>query len=168
MTTHISPRTRIAGGALLVAAVLLGVQACGVESPLAEGDGAREGAVTPVAESERQPAEGDRTAVGDDPGFTPFTDPPQITNRSEVIDALEREYPPLLREAGIGGTVRVYFHISATGEVAEARIDISSGHEALDRAALRVADAYRFTPALNRDQTVPVWVSFPITFRPDA
>ncbi|MGY8799608.1 MAG: hypothetical protein ACKVG4_12615, partial [Longimicrobiales bacterium] len=36
---------------------------------------------------------------------------------------------------------------------------------ALDRAALSVADVYRFTPAKNRNQAVPVGVSFPITFQ---
>ena len=44
------------------------------------------------------------------------------------------------------------------------RIDRSSRHEALDDAALKVAEVYRFSPALNRDQPVAVWVAFPITF----
>ena len=30
---------------------------------------------------------------------------------------------------------------------------------------LKVAETYRFRPAQNRDQIVPVWVTFPITFR---
>ncbi len=99
------------------------------------------------------------------PTFTPFTVAPAITNREEVVRAMEKEYPPLLREAGIGGTVKVYFFIDETGRVQDVRVDQSSGHQALDEAALRVADIYRFTPALNRDQKVPVWVSFPITFQ---
>lgn len=156
MTTRISRRTRITGGALLVAAALLGVQACGVDSPLAEQGGTPDGPVTAVVESN----------LASGPQFTPFTVAPKIANRVEVIEAMEREYPPLLRDAGIGGTVRVYFFITETGRVGERRIDVSSGHEALDRAALNVAEVYRFSPALNRDQLVPVWVSFPITFRP--
>ncbi len=99
------------------------------------------------------------------PTFTPFTVAPSIQNRSEVIKAMEREYPPLLRDAGIGGTVKVYFFIDETGVVKDKRIDQSSGHQALDDAALKVADVYRFSPALNRDKKVPVWVSFPITFQ---
>ncbi|HSM59648.1 MAG TPA: hypothetical protein VK849_02575, partial [Longimicrobiales bacterium] len=39
------------------------------------------------------------------PTFTPFTVAPSILNRDEVVRAMEREYPPLLRDAGIGGTV---------------------------------------------------------------
>ncbi len=99
------------------------------------------------------------------PTFTPFTVAPDILNRSEVVRAMEREYPPLLRDAGIGGTVRVYFFIDENGQVQDTRIDVSSGHSALDDAALTVASVYRFSPALNRDKKVPVWVSFQITFQ---
>ena len=99
------------------------------------------------------------------PTFTPFTVAPSILNRDEVVRAMEREYPPLLRDAGIGGTVKVYFFIDETGKVRDTRIDQSSGHDALDQAALKVADVYKFSPALNRDKKVPVWVSFPITFQ---
>jgi periplasmic protein TonB len=98
------------------------------------------------------------------PTFTPFTVAPDIVNRDEIIEALRQAYPPLLKEAGIGGEVRVYFYIDKTGSVQTTRIDSSSGHQALDDAALAVADLYRFSPALNRDEIVPVWVSFPIQF----
>lgn len=99
------------------------------------------------------------------PTFTPFTVAPGILNRNDVVRAMEREYPPLLRDAGIGGQVRVYFFIDEEGRVQDYRIDQSSGHQALDDAALAVADVYRFSAALNRDKKVPVWVSFPITFQ---
>lgn len=100
-----------------------------------------------------------------EPTFTPFTVAPSILNREEVIQAMRQEYPPLLRDAGIGGTVRVYFLIGEDGAVRQVRIDKGSGHQALDEAAMRVADVYRFSPALNKDAEVPVWVSFPITFQ---
>ena len=111
------------------------------------------------------PPEETATDLASAPTFTPFTVAPSIQNRSEVVRAMEREYPPLLRDAGIGGTVRVYFFIDETGQVQDRRVDVSSGHQALDDAALAVASIYRFSPALNRDKQVPVWVSFPITFQ---
>lgn len=111
------------------------------------------------------PPEDDQGDISDAPTFTPFTVAPSILNRSEVVRAMEREYPPLLRDAGIGGTVRVYFFIDESGIVGDTRIEESSGHEALDQAALDVAEVYRFSPALNRDKKVPVWVVFPITFQ---
>ena len=99
-----------------------------------------------------------------EPTFTPFTVAPNILNRREVVAAMEAEYPPLLREAGVGGTVRVYFFIDAEGTVVRTLIDQKSGHPALDDAALSVAGVYRFSPALMRNEPVPVWVSFAITF----
>ncbi|MFC1575658.1 energy transducer TonB, partial [Gemmatimonadota bacterium] len=76
-----------------------------------------------------------------------------------------REYPPLLRDAGIGGTVDVWFYIDEEGAVLRTQINTSSGHRALDEAAMKVAQVIRFTPALNRDKRVAVWISLPITFQ---
>jgi protein TonB len=111
------------------------------------------------------PEERTQTDISAAPTFTPFTVAPSILNRDEVVRTMEREYPPLLRDAGIGGTVKVYFFIDETGRVGDYRIDQTSGHAALDDAALKVASVYRFSPALNRDKRVPVWVSFGITFQ---
>ncbi len=105
------------------------------------------------------------TDISAAPAFTPYTVAPDRINDNEIVRALEREYPPLLRDAGIGGTVQVWFFIDETGIVQNQRVHTSSGHQALDDAALRVAPVFRFTPALNRDNAVPVWVAFPITFR---
>ena len=99
------------------------------------------------------------------PMFTPYTVAPDIINRGDVQRALEREYPPLLRDAGIGGQVQVWFFIDEGGRVKDTRINKTSGHQQLDDAALKVADVMRFTPAMNRDKKVPVWVSLPITFQ---
>ena len=82
----------------------------------------------------------------------------------EIVDAMRKMYPPVLRDAGVGGEVRVFFHIDETGHVTTTRLDQSSGYGQLDEAALRVASLYEFSPALNRDKRVPVWVSFPVTF----
>ena len=111
----------------------------------------------PVAETVTDPTDG--------VSFTPFTVRPEVRNRAHMARVLRREYPSALRDAGIGGQVRVLFLISEEGEVLDARIDEPSNHQSLDRAALRVAHEIEFTPALNRDQAVQVWVSIPITFR---
>ncbi len=98
------------------------------------------------------------------PTFTPYTVRPDIKNRSEVVRALEREYPPLLRDAGIGGTITVWFFIDDIGTVRKTLVNESSGHQALDEAALRVANQFQFTAAMNGEKPVPVWISLPITF----
>jgi protein TonB len=118
----------------------------------------------PVEDLPPPPSETATTDIGAAPVFTPFTVRPDIKNRREIARAMEREYPPLLRDAGIGGTVTVWFFINEAGEVQNTRVDTSSGHKALDDAALKVADVIQFTPALNRDKRVPVWISLPITF----
>jgi len=103
--------------------------------------------------------------LSDAPRFTPHTVRPEILNRAEVARAMEREYPPVLRDANIGGTVSVYFFVDETGAVRDRRVQETSGYPSLDQAALAVAEAFRFSPALNRDQKVPVWVLIPIVFR---
>jgi protein TonB len=104
-------------------------------------------------------------AIGETPSFTPFTVAPQLKNRDDVGRALEREYPPLLRDAGVGGKVEVWVRISDQGKVEDVQIHQSSGHPALDEAAIKVGQVMDFTPAMNRDKQVPVWVSIPITFQ---
>jgi protein TonB len=71
----------------------------------------------------------------------------------------------MLKDAGIGGTTTVWFFIDQNGRVEKYQVNNSSGQKQLDEAAMRVADLMQFSPALNRDQKVPVWVSVPVTFR---
>lgn len=99
-----------------------------------------------------------------EPTFTPYTVRPDLVNETEVVRALEAEYPPTLRDAGIGGTTNVHFFIDTEGVVRRTLVARTSGHEALDSAALRVARRFRFTPPLNLDEVVPAWVVIPVTF----
>lgn len=99
------------------------------------------------------------------PTFTPYTVAPDLKNRGEVQSALEKYYPPLLKDAGIGGTVLVWFFINDSGHVVKTLIKTSSGHQELDHAAIKVANIMVFSPALNRDKKVPVWVALPIVFK---
>jgi TonB family protein len=102
--------------------------------------------------------------LGDGPRATPMTLRPNLQNTDEVARTLERHYPALLRQAGIGGTVTVWFFIDEHGQVRRTQINQSSGYDALDQAALQVAHRMRFSPAYNMDKPVAVWVSIPITF----
>ena len=99
------------------------------------------------------------------PVFTPSTVKPELQNADAVRHALERNYPPLLRDAGIGGTVLLWALIDESGTVIRTQVKQGSGHEALDQAASKVADIMKFSPALNRDQKVKVWIQMPIVFR---
>jgi periplasmic protein TonB len=120
------------------------------------------GTGTVVASANRQ----DSTEANPDvPGFTPMTVRPTLTNTEEVQRVLMREYPAVLRDAGIGGAPVLWLYIGTDGSVQRTQVNQSSGFEALDAAAANVATAMRFTPAQNRDQTVAVWVQIPIRFQ---
>lgn len=73
-------------------------------------------------------------------------------------------YPSILRDNGIGGTVEVWFFISTEGRVLDSRVSVASPHTQLNEAALEVASIFRFSPALNRETIVEVWIQLPITF----
>lgn len=98
------------------------------------------------------------------PTFTPMTVRPELKNSADIQRELIRNYPPLLRDAGIGGTAVLWFFIDEKGEVLKTQIHTSSGYPALDEAAGKVAKMMRFSPAKNRDKIVQVWVEIPILF----
>jgi len=149
-----TPRTSstLPGLALGALAALVLVSAC--TEPLPQD--------VPQAEEAPRPSAAELAL---EPMFTPFTVAPSILNREEIVQAMRDAYPALLREAGIGGTINVFFHIDEEGQVRATRVHRSSGHEALDEAALSVASVFRFEPALNGRERTPVWVSLPITFQ---
>jgi TonB family protein len=119
--------------------------------------------IPPPPEQITRPAS-DATKIGDQPVFTPYTVKPELKNRSGAARIVEKYYPQLLKDAGIGGTVQVWVFIDTNGEVENAKVQKGSGNKQLDDAALRAAQEFSFTPALNRDKRVPVWIAIPITF----
>lgn len=90
---------------------------------------------------------------------------PELLNREEVAAALSRNYPPLLRDAGVTGSVTVRLRIGSDGVVDPESIEVlESTHEAFSQAASRVAERLRFRPAAVGGKPVPVWVTLPVTF----
>ncbi len=119
----------------------------------------------PIEDLPPPPTDDGAVDIAAAPVFTPMTVRPEIRNRAEVTAALMREYPAILRDNGIGGTVVVWFFITEEGLVQDTRVSQTSGQIQFDNAALAVADVIRFSPALNRDQRVAVWIEVPITFQ---
>jgi protein TonB len=110
------------------------------------------------------PPPSDASRLGDNPVFTPMTVRPEVRNRREMVQILDRLYPKMLKDAGIGGKVDVWVFIDTNGNVQNAKVNRGSGYQQLDDAALEAAYDFVFTPALNRDRKVPVWISIPIDF----
>jgi protein TonB len=145
---------------VLVVGAVVFVGACGMPLPTEPVSEAPEPSAEAAVDAPTLPSEPRNL----EPHFTPMTVRPVLTNATVVRDVLIAEYPPLLRDAGIGGAPVVWIHIATTGEVDDARIFESSGFEALDRAALNVARAMTFDPAMNGDVVTDAWVHIPIRF----
>lgn len=108
---------------------------------------------------------GQDRSIADAPVFVPTTVLPELIDREGVARELERRYPAILKEAGIGGAPLIWFFIDEEGRVVKTQLRESSGHAALDEVALEVGRTLRFRPALNRDTKVAVWVSLPMRFQ---
>jgi len=114
----------------------------------------------PVEDLPPPPVEGMRVATD----RVRYTVRPGLKDPAEAQRIVQRLYPPLLKSAGIGGRVTVLAYVDTLGHVLDAETAISSGNQALDEAALKAVKQFRFTPALNRDRKVSVWIQQAIVF----
>jgi protein TonB len=89
---------------------------------------------------------------------------PRLRNSDEILAELRKQYPPDLRDSGIGGRVVLWVFVEEDGSPGAFRVQESSGHAKLDQAAERIATNMRFSPAMLRDRPVAVWIAMPITF----
>lgn len=95
----------------------------------------------------------------------------QVGARGEAfrVPALRTErapfrYPDRAWREGVGGEVRLRIHIDRTGEVDSAYVLESSGHPALDSAALADARRLRYRPARRGSEAVGVWAVLPVRY----
>lgn len=95
----------------------------------------------------------------------------QVGTRGEAfrVPALESDrlpfrYPDRAWRAGVGGEVRLRIHIDRSGAVDSAYVLASSGHPALDSAALADARRLRYRPARRGAETVDVWAILPVRY----
>ncbi|MDE2654762.1 MAG: TonB family protein [Gemmatimonadota bacterium] len=110
------------------------------------------------------PEEAETADISQAPQFVVHTVKPKMLNQDEVNRVLQREYPALLKDAGIGGTTTVWLFIDEAGVVQNQIVKDGSGHAGLDAAALKIVTVARFSPAQNRDKTVALWISLDIKF----
>jgi TonB family protein len=90
---------------------------------------------------------------------------PQLANQAEVARAFKRNYPPLLRDAGVTGTVTLRFRVAPGGSVDPECISVeNTTHEAFGEPAQRIVQRMRFRPARVAGEAVPVWLTLPLTF----
>jgi protein TonB len=77
-------------------------------------------------------------------------------------------YPAEARRNGVEGTVMLRVWVAADGAATRVEIDRSSGHRALDDAALGAVKKWRFVPARRGDEAIEGLVTVPLVFRLDA
>lgn len=95
---------------------------------------------------------------GDDPFGSAMDSPPTPVNR------LPPTYPSSLLRRGIGGKVVVACSINAKGAITSSRIKKSSGHSALDKAALAAVNRWKFRPAVRDGRPIKATCNIPFNF----
>ena len=91
-------------------------------------------------------------------GETSFLHPRYLNNPKPV-------YPQEAKQRGVQGEVTLRVEVLASGQVGQIEIRGSSGHEILDQSALATVKQWQFVPAKRGKESIPLWVSVPITFR---
>ena len=100
------------------------------------------------------------------PGLPAPDEVPRMLNTE-----LPFRYPAALYARKVQGNVTLRLRIDRDGQVStdSTRIDESSGHAALDSAAVKGSQELHFVPAKLRGEPMPVTILFPVYFRhPDA
>jgi protein TonB len=85
--------------------------------------------------------------------------------RPSYREAPKPQYPETARRGGKEGRVLLRVLVNEEGRSAFVEVNLSSGVEALDQAAVAAIKRWRFAPARNGGQPVESWVRIPIDFR---
>ena len=79
-------------------------------------------------------------------------------------EPLPFEYPVEAWDQGVGGETILKIHIASHGGVDSVRVEKSSGHSALDSAAIAGALQLRYRPARQGDEAVGIWGYLPVRY----
>jgi pilus assembly protein CpaC len=132
--------------------------------------------LTPTVVSEEKKASKDTKEIR--PEITPSAisnisgNPPEsIIGYAKMIQKRILEnltYPPLAREAGFQGTVKLGLHLSYRGELLEAKVKQSSGYKIFDDQAINVAKGIvSYPPFPSSIKQKELWIDVPITYQLD-
>jgi protein TonB len=98
-------------------------------------------------------------ASGTEPGVVPTIPIPRGGYQ------VKPHFPRAARLRGAEGIALLHARIAPDGEVAELRVERSSGHADLDLAALRAVRRWRFEPLEGAVGAEGAWVQIPVEFR---
>src|SRR6266568_4936900 len=98
-------------------------------------------------------------------GFDSVYAETQVDEKAELISMPDPEYPPLLRRAGIRGSVSVQAVVDTLGRVVPGSLRvISSANAALDEPALKAVGQSIFRPARVQRHAVRTRLRVPVKF----
>ena len=110
------------------------------------------------------------------PTKTPFTDPPELLNRSRIEQAITKVIYQVNRDVvarneifdraqQMGGNVIMWIYIDVQGNVTNSLVKKSSGNTDLDNTAAQLVSMMRFLPAKLNGKPVDVWIEVPLAFK---
>lgn len=132
--------------------------------------------LTPTIVSEEKQASEDKKEIK--PKISPSSTgnlsenlPESMAGYAQVIQKRILEnltYPPLAKEAGFQGTVRLSLHLSYQGELLEAKVKESSKYKIFDDQAVNVAKGIvSYPPFPSSIEQKELWIDVPISYQLD-
>ncbi|MCK5734700.1 MAG: energy transducer TonB [Candidatus Latescibacteria bacterium] len=106
----------------------------------------------PPAAAEAPPPEDDE--------IVPFW---HVESPPELVHAVPPIYPEIARKAQMEGKIFLHLLVGKNGQVEE--VKFIKGPEIFKEAAIKAARQFRFSPALQNDKPVRVWMAIPIDFK---
>jgi protein TonB len=99
------------------------------------------------------------------PKLEPPPKPRGTSRPPKVLNWTDPPYPEQARQQGVEGTVVLQLTVGADGLPGNVRVSRSSGHAALDEAAIAHVRRARFSSALKDGRAVPMPMTFRVKFR---
>lgn len=100
-------------------------------------------------------------APNDEPDINAFV---PVEKMPQVVTYVTPDYPEIAKRAGVEGTVYVKILVSKQGKPLKAVV-IKSDSKVFDQSAINAAMKFVFTPAIQHENPVMVWVVVPFKFR---
>ena len=92
-------------------------------------------------------------------------EPPRLTNQAEVDRVVERNYPSLLRDAGVQGAVTIRLRVLSSGRIDPESVSVvNSTHESFKDSAIRAVWQMRFAPGTLDGAPVAAFVTHTVRF----
>lgn len=92
---------------------------------------------------------------------------PELRNGAQIQSVMQRLYPRMLQDAGIGGRVILEFVIEADGTVDKSSVKVvESSHDQFGDVSTQVVERFRFRPGIYQNREVRVLVRMPVTWQP--